>query len=128
MSRKPTIKKPPLDFGGDTLGERLARLRKQRGQTQAELARKVGIGTVLVSSYETDRRQFSAQMAVRFALALDVSLDELLHPKAKKVSSKKPNRRVLRRMEKIESLPFHQQTHLLKTIDGFLKGVGVTVL
>jgi transcriptional regulator with XRE-family HTH domain len=127
MSRKTTIKKPPLDFGGETLGERLARLRKQRASTQAELARKVGIGTVLVSSYETGRRQFSAQMAVRFALALDVSLDELLHPKAKKVFSKKPNRRVLRRMEKIERLPFHQQTHLLKTIDGFLKGVGVAV-
>jgi hypothetical protein len=30
-------------------------------------------------------------------------------------------------MAKIESLPFHQQTHLLKTIDGFLKGVGPTV-
>jgi transcriptional regulator with XRE-family HTH domain len=127
MSKRPTIKKPPLDFGGETLGERLARFRKQRGYTQAELARKVGIGQVLVSAYETDRRQFSAQMAVRFALALDVSLDEFLHPKAKKIATKKPNRRVLRRMEKIESLPFHQQTYLLKTIDGFLKGVGVAV-
>src|SRR6266851_2025963 len=26
-------------------------------------------------------------------------------------------------MAKIESLPFHQQTHLLKTMDGLLKGV-----
>jgi transcriptional regulator with XRE-family HTH domain len=127
MSKRPTIKKPPLDFGGETLGERLARFRKQRGYTQLELAQRVGIGQVLISAYETDRRQFSAQMAVRFALALDVSLDEFLHPKAKKVATKKPNRRVLRRMEKIESLPFHQQTHLLKTIDGFLKGVGVAV-
>jgi len=32
----------------------------------------------LVSAYETDRRQFSAQMAVRFALALDASMDEFL--------------------------------------------------
>jgi hypothetical protein len=38
-----------------------------------------------------------------------------------------PNRRVLRRMERIDSLPLHQQNHLLKTIDGFLKGVGVAV-
>lgn len=127
MSKRPTVRKPPLDFGGETLGERLARFRKQRGYTQADLARKVGIGQVLVSAYETDRRQFSAEMAVRFALALDVSLDEFLHPKAKKVATKKPNRRVLRRMEKIESLPFHQQTYLLKTIDGFLKGVGVAL-
>lgn len=125
--KRPTIKKPPLDFGGETLGTRLARLRKQRGYTQGELAEKVGIGQVLVSAYETGRRRFSAEMAVRFALALEASLDELLHPKAKRVSGKIPNRRVLRRMERIESLPLHQQNHLLKTIDGFLKGVGVAV-
>jgi DNA-binding XRE family transcriptional regulator len=44
MSKRPTIKKSRLDFGGETLGERLARFRKQRGYTQAELAKKVGIG------------------------------------------------------------------------------------
>ncbi len=64
---------------------------------------------------------------MRFALALDVSLDEFLHPRGKKVSTKMPNRRVLRRMERIDSLPLHQQNHLLKTIDGFLKGAGVAV-
>jgi hypothetical protein len=30
-------------------------------------------------------------------------------------------------MERIEKLPPHQQNYLLKTIDGFLKGVGVAV-
>src|SRR5580658_6543236 len=125
MSKRPTVQRPPLDFGGESLGERLARLRKQSGFTQIEFAKRVGIGQVLVSAYETDRRLFSAEMAVRFALALDVSLDEFLHPKAKKISTKMPNRRVLRRMERIDSLPPHQQNHLLKTIDGFLKGAGV---
>lgn len=61
---------------------------------------------------------------MRFALALDVSLDEFLHPRAKKVSTKMPNRRVLRRVERIDSLSLHQQNHLLKTIDGFLKRCG----
>jgi len=44
-------------------------------------------------------------MAMRFALALDIGTDELLHPKAKKISSKKPSRRVLRRVQEIERLP-----------------------
>jgi transcriptional regulator with XRE-family HTH domain len=127
MAKRATIRKPPLDFGGETLGERLARLRKQRGYTQSEFAEKVGITQVLVSLYETDRRQFSVEMAIRFALALDISTDELLHPKAKKVFGKKPSRRVLRRLEEIEKLPQHQQNHLLKTIDGFLRGAGVAV-
>jgi transcriptional regulator with XRE-family HTH domain len=113
-----------LDFGGETLGERLTRLRKQRGFTQVELAEKVGITQVLISAYETDRCYFSVEMAVRFALVLGISLDELLHPKAKKFSSKKPSRRVLRRLEQIEKLPARQQNYLLRTIDGFLRGAG----
>jgi hypothetical protein len=36
---------------------------------------------------------------------------------------RKPSLRVLRRLERIEKLPQHQQNTLLKTIDGFLKGV-----
>jgi transcriptional regulator with XRE-family HTH domain len=71
--KRATIRKPPLDFGGETLGQRLTRLRNQRGYTQVEFAKKVGITQVLVSSYETDRRQFSVEMAIRFALALDIS-------------------------------------------------------
>ena len=127
MARRATIKKPPLDFGGETLGERLARLRKQRGYTQVEFAEKVGITQVLVSVYETDRRQFSVEMAIRFAMDLDVSLDELLHPKTKKASGRNPSRRVLSRLEEIEKLPPHKQTYLLKTIDGFLRGASVAV-
>lgn len=127
MARRATIRKPPLDFGGETLGERLTRLRKQRGYTQVDFAEKVGITQVLVSVYETDRRQFSVEMAIRFALALDVSLDELLHPKTKKTSGKKPSRKVLRRLEEIEKLPPHKQNYLLRTIDGFIKGASVAV-
>ena len=127
MGKRAAAKKPALDFGGEPLGQRLARLRKQRGFTQVELAEKVGITQVLISAYETGRAYFSVETAIRFALVLEISLDELLHPKAKKVSSKKPSRRVLRRLEQIEQLPARQQNHLLRTIDGFLKGMSVAV-
>ena len=120
MARKAAVKKPALDFGGETLGQRLTRLRKQHGFTQVELAEKTGITQVLISAYETDRCSFSVEMAVRFAMALEISLDELLHPKAKKGSIKKPSRRVLRRLEQIESLPRRKQEALLTTIDAFL--------
>ena len=114
-------KKPPLDFGGETLGRRPARLRKQRGFTQVELAEKVGITQVLISAYETDRAYYSVERAVRFAWTLGISLDELLHPKAKKLASKQPSRRVLRRLEQIERLPRRKQIALLTTIDAFLQ-------
>jgi len=123
MPRRPTRKLPPLDYGDETIGQRLAGIRKERGYTQVELAKKIGIIQTLVSDYETDRLRLSAEMAVRFALALGVSTDELLHPKtAKKKSTKKPSLKVMRRMEEIEKLPPRQQTFVLSALDSILRG------
>jgi transcriptional regulator with XRE-family HTH domain len=116
------LKLPPLDFGNETLGQRLARVRKERGYTQVELAEKIGIIQSLISDYETDRLRLTAEMAVRFALALDVSTDELLHPKAKKKNGKKPSLKIARRMEQIEKLPPRQQTVVLTALDSILRG------
>jgi transcriptional regulator with XRE-family HTH domain len=123
MPRASRLKLPPLDLGGETMGERLARIRKERGYTQTELAEKIGILQTLVTDYECDRLRLSAEMAVRFAVALDVSLDDLLKAKASRQRRVKPSRKVLRRLELIESLPSHQQQTVLKTIDTMLKGL-----
>jgi transcriptional regulator with XRE-family HTH domain len=104
--------------------ERLARLRKERGWTQVELAERLGITQALLSDYERGRLRLNADVVVRFANALEVTTDELLQPKeSQRPLRRKPSLRLQRRMEKIEKLPPHQQNYLLKTIDGFLKGV-----
>src|SRR5271170_7470934 len=123
MPRVSKLNLPPIDWGKETIGDRLARLRKERGYTQIELAEKIGILQTLVTDYETDRLRLTAEMAVRFALALEVTLDELLHPRARSASGRKPSRKVLRRLELIESLPVHQQQTMLKTIDAMLRGL-----
>jgi len=112
MPRKsPASERPTSD--SETMGQRLARLRKERSWTQVEL-----------SDYERGKLRLNADMIVRFAQALDVTTDELLQPKAEPSAlRRKPSLRVLRRLERIEKLPAHQQNTLLKTIDGFLKGV-----
>ena len=83
------MKLPPVDRGGETIGERIARMRKERGFTQVELADKIGTIQTIVSDYETDRLRLSAEMAVRFALALDVSMDDILNPKGSAKSLRK---------------------------------------
>src|ERR1039457_2324330 len=123
MPRISRLKLPPLELGGETIGERVARLRKERGYTQVELAEKVGIIQTIVSAIETDALKLSAEMAVRFALALGVSTDDLLMPAERKRHVNKPSRKVLRRLESIESLPSHQQQTVLKTIDAMLRGL-----
>ena len=62
-------------------------------------------------------------MAVRFALALETGMDELLGPGGGQKKARKTSRKVLRRVELIESLPTHQQQTVLKTIDTMLRGL-----
>lgn len=123
MARK-NAPKPVCGPEAELPRERLARLRKERGWTQVELAERVGITQRLVSDYERGRLRLNADIVVRLANALEVATDELLQPKGSRSPlRRKPSLRVQRRVEKIEKLPLHQQNYLLKTIDGFLKGV-----
>jgi transcriptional regulator with XRE-family HTH domain len=106
------------------LGQRLAQLRKLRGLSQEELARRVGAIQVVISDYENGKTRLFAETAVRFAAALDVPVQELLQvskPVAVEPAAHKPNRKLLRRMEQIERLPRRKQTALLTTIDTFLE-------
>ena len=115
---------PATGEASETVGQRLARLRKERGWTQVELAERLGIIQSLISDYERDRLRLNPAMVVRFAAALEITTDELLQPQTEpNPLRRKPSLRVLRRLERIEKLPQHQQNTLLKTIDGFLKGV-----
>jgi transcriptional regulator with XRE-family HTH domain len=120
MSRVSRLKLPPLELGGETIGERVARLRKERGFTQKELALKTGLIQALISDYERDKLRLNAEMILRFTAALEITTDELLQPGGPK-PARKPSRRVLRRLEQIEALPSPQQSVLLKTIDTFLE-------
>jgi len=122
MPRVSKLKLPPIHTD-ESIGERLTRIRKDRGYTQVELAEKIGIIQSLVSSYESGALKLSAEMAVRFAMALEVATDDLLMPdkKANGKNGKKPSRKILRRLEKIETLPRTQQTAVLKTIDNALE-------
>ena len=78
MPRKSKLTLPPLDLGEESLGQRFARIRKEKGYTQVELADKMGIIQGLVSDYERDKLRPHAEMVIRFAQALDVSADDLL--------------------------------------------------
>ena len=84
------------------------------------LAAKIGIIQTIVSAVEGDERKLSAEMAVRFAQALDVSMDDLLGP-GRQEKGRKPSRKILRRLEQIEQLPRTQQIAVLKTIDNALE-------
>ena len=122
MRRQANSKPRPLKFEEEILGKRMARLRKEKGYTQVELARKMGLTQGLVSDYELGKLRPHPDIIIRLAKALEVTTDVLLGFKPSKNNGTKPSLKILRRMKKIEELPPYQQKILLKTIDTFLKG------
>ncbi|MHB8304001.1 MAG: helix-turn-helix domain-containing protein [Acidobacteriaceae bacterium] len=121
MPTRSKLKLKPVDMGEESLGQRLARLRKERGWTQKQIAERTGLIQELVSNYETDKLRLNADMILRFAEVLEVSTDELLRGSKSTVATKKqPSIKLVRRMEQIEALPLYEQRALLTTIDKFL--------
>jgi transcriptional regulator with XRE-family HTH domain len=131
MPQKQTFKLPPLNLGNETLGQRIARLRKAKGYTQTDLAKKLSQRKpsereirnirVLISDYERNRIRPNYEMIIRLALELGVTADELLGIKPSKNKNGNPSLKIQRRMKKIEALPESQQKFVLKAIDSHLK-------
>lgn len=122
MPRVPKKQLPPLNLSNETIGERLARFRKERGFTQIELSEKIGIERTVLADYERNRIRLYDEMVSRFSIALGVSSDEILALSDNKSSISPPSLKLVRRMKKIEKLPEGKQKALLQIIDGYLKG------
>lgn len=122
MARKAQPKRSPTESAQETVGQRLARLRKERGFTQVELAQRLGLVQALISDYERGKLRLNADLLIRFAHALEVSADELLGlDKAAKPKTSAQSRRIKRRFDALQSLPKRDQETVLRTIDAFLE-------
>lgn len=122
MAKKDKNKPAPMMIGNETFGQRLARIRKAKGYTQVELAKRMDIIQVLISDYECDKLRPYHEIIVRLAKALEISTDELLGVKPFKSKDAKISLKLQRRMQKIDMLPPAKQKVILQTIDTFIKG------
>jgi transcriptional regulator with XRE-family HTH domain len=104
------------------IGKRLHELRIQRGKTQAEIAKALGIDQSLISEYERGIVRLHGSLIVGLAELLKVSTDELLGVKKTTAGATK-DRRFLRRLEKIDKLPKRDKDALIGTIDAFISKV-----
>ncbi len=122
MPRKLKKPLPSIDLGSETIGERIAFFRKQRGYTQQQLAEIIGIERTLLTNYEIGKVRLYDEMVARFALALGVSTDEILGLKKNGNQRKRaPSLKIVRRVREIENLPPHKQKRILSTIDALLR-------
>lgn len=103
------------------LGRRIASFRKQHGLTQTELAERLDLSQTVISSYEIGRLRPHPDLLLKLADILDLSTDELLgRAKPKTGEAATLDRRFLRRMKLMKTLPKRDQDALLRTIDAFI--------
>jgi transcriptional regulator with XRE-family HTH domain len=114
----------PID--AKTIGKRLAEIRKSTGLTQVEVAEQLGMTQALVSDYERGKLRLHGGLIVAFAKALRVSADEILGLRGENGHGIFKDRRFLKRLQSIEKLSKRDKQALLKNIDMFLKGAGIS--
>jgi transcriptional regulator with XRE-family HTH domain len=112
--------------GAESIGQRLARMRKERGITQIELADKLGSTQSLVSKFERGELLLHGELIKKLAELYAVSADEILGVENKRARVTQPpapikDRRLLRRLVAVENLSKRDKEALLRTLDAFLR-------
>ncbi len=77
----------------ETIGTRIARLRKEKHLSQETLAEKIGVSAQAVSKWENDQSCPDISLLPTLAKTLDVSLDELLTGHSNQVELLPKNKR-----------------------------------
>lgn len=100
--------------------QRLSSLRKSRGLTQEELAQSSGVSRRVIAHYETNIKAPTADVALRLAKTLDISLTQLM---GQRPISSKPgiDRTILRKAKLLEKLTVEDKKTVIRMIDSLTK-------
>lgn len=80
----------------ESLGQRLARLRKEKAYTQNDIADKLGVTAQAVSKWENDQASPDVDLLIKLSDMYEISLDELLGKEKKTVTmNEKPTKKDL---------------------------------
>jgi transcriptional regulator with XRE-family HTH domain len=104
-----------------TLGERVKRLRLDRGWSQAQLGQKLSVHQKQVSGYERDVHVPSTDLLIRLAEAFDVSLDYLVsggQGESRRIDV--ADRELIRHMEAVDKLPERDKEAVKAVLESFI--------
>jgi len=100
------------------IGSKLLEWRKARKLTQVELGELLGVSQRMITYYENDAQKLPAHLLPRLARALGVSVEEILGDKNLTIDQKaKPNKRILKQVEKLEQLPSQDRRMVFRMIE-----------
>jgi transcriptional regulator with XRE-family HTH domain len=100
--------------------ENIKRLRKSKGWTQAELARRLGTSQKVITSYETSSKTPPVGRLPELATVLDVSIEELIGAEPltikEEIQHTHKNSRIARLQHLYEKLSPDEQRVILKQV------------
>lgn len=102
-----------------TFGKRIQELRKQRGWSQPELAKKIGTSGAIIGRYERGQMTPSIEVARKLADAFEVTVDYLVG--ADSLPSALKDRTMLERWQALEGLSADDRERILFVIDGLIR-------
>jgi transcriptional regulator with XRE-family HTH domain len=107
--------------GAETFGQRLARLRKQAGFTQIDLAKEIGVTQRVITYYEAETQHPPTHLLTIIAKALKVTTDQLLGMEKETEKNKPKDSRLKRRFSQVEKLPESERKHVAQYLDRVIK-------
>lgn len=106
-----------------TLGRRIAQLRRAQDLTQAELGEYLGVSQQTVNSFEKARRRVPVSTLPALAQVLGVTVEELIGYKPKP-GKRGPAPKLQQQLERISQLPKSKQKFVMEMLDTVLKQAG----
>lgn len=106
--------------GLETIAQRLVRLRKEAGLSQAQMAEKLGLSQPVVSDYERGASRLHGELILKVAEILNVSADELLGKETNKPKAR-PSGKVQQVFEEVSNLPRRQQDKVVEFVSAFVR-------
>lgn len=106
--------------GLETIAQRLVRLRKERGITQAQMATLLGVSQPVVSDYERGALRLHGELILKVAEILGVSADELLGRDSQTKKARTPGK-VQKVFEEVSRLPRRQQEKVVEFVTAFVR-------
>lgn len=100
------------------LGAHISRLRKDRGLTQAELARAIGVSQQAVFAYELGERRVSVLLLTRIARVFAIPVEELVGmARPVRVPKARISPRSIHHAERLQALSKTEARFVIRIID-----------
>jgi transcriptional regulator with XRE-family HTH domain len=99
------------------IGAKITMLRKQKGWSQTELAKKIDCSRATLINYEGNKNIPSIDVAAKIAKALGVTLDYLV----KDGEYEQIDKETLKRLKEIQKLSSENKSHVFALLDAFIK-------